>query len=348
MKNTIFESAIASIEEVPSDNFKHPFLTIAKFVFADDKGNVNGQGIEVEDFPAVALSAIDMPVKMKFTGRGPENHTGSVPIGHIKTMDSTAEDGVNKLIATAVLYADEFPEEITFLKDTFASGHAPGISWELAYKDSVVKEGIEWLKSIVTKAATFVRTPAYGSRTHLMALASSNENSLVDLAREILAQANVSPDTQDNEGGNNVTEEELKKLQEKMQAEAASKDSEIARLTALLSDKDGEIQKLSDEVGTMKQAALVETRTQQIVAAGIPLEADAEKLTKKKSFWASLTEDAFNEYLSDLVAAKQSAAVATASAASNGEGLPRMSVSTVESIDIGTLKNGLKSLSRNS
>jgi hypothetical protein len=344
MKNTIFESAIASIEEIPSNNFKHPFLTVAEFVFADDKGNVNGQGIELEDFPAVALSAIDMPVKMKFTGRGTESHTGSVPIGHIKTMDIVAEDGINKLIATAVLYADEFPEEITFLKDAFASGLAPGISWELAYKDSIVKEGIEWLKSIVTKAATFVRTPAYGSRTHLMALASSDEGSLIELAREILAQANVS---NDDKGGNNVTEEELKKLQEKMQAEAASKDSEITRLTTLLGEKDGEIQKLSDEVGTMKQAALIETRTQQIVAAGIPLEADAEKLTKKKGFWASLTEDAFNEYLSDLVAAKQSAAVATASAAGNGEGLPRMSVTT-DTIDFGTLKNGLKSLSRNS
>ena len=340
MKNeTVFTSAIAEITEVASEDFKNPFLTLAKFIFADDKGNNNKQGIELENFPQVAASAIDMPVKMRFSGRGSENHLGSVPIGHIKSMETVAEEGINRLIATAVLYADEFPEEITFLKEAFAKGKAPGISWELAYESSVARGGIEWLKDIITKAATFVRTPAYGSRTHLMALASTNDGSLVELAKEILAQAN----TTIIEGGNKVNEEELKKLQEA----SASKDTEITRLTSLVTEKDGELKKLSDKVTSMEKAALIEARTQKMVAAGITLEADAEKLTKKKEFWAALSEDSFNEYLSDLVAAKASAKVGTASI--RVEGLPKVTIPTAEAtIDFQTLKHTLKGFARNS
>lgn len=354
-KTAVFTSAIASIEEVASGDFKHPFLTIAKFIFADDRGNTNRQGIEYEDFPEVAQSAIGMPVKMAFTGTGTDNHTGSVPIGHINAMDTVEEDGVHKLIATAALWPSEYPEEITYLKEAYAAGKAPGISWELAYETSIKKAGIEWLKSIVTKAATFVRTPAYGSRTHLMALAAANDGSLVELVKEVLAQ--VSEDN-DKGGNNEVTEEEIKQMKQEAETlikEAAkangevvaSKDSEIERLTKLVGEKDGEIQKLTDKVTTMEQAVLIEARTKKIVDAGITLEADAEKLTKKKSFWASLTEEAFEEYLSDLVAAKASGP--KGAAASSGEGLPRMTATANgDAINFDTLKSDLKKLARSS
>jgi hypothetical protein len=351
IQNTVFESAIAEITEVPTGDYKNPFLTLAKFVFADDKGNKNRQGIELEDFPAVALSAIDMPVKMKFKGDGPDSHLGSIPIGHIKSMETIQnEDGVNQLIAWAALYNAEYPDEITYIKEKHAEGKAPGLSWELVYNASVMRDGVEWLKGIVTKAATFVRSPAYGSRTHLMALASTSgeDSSLVELAKEILAQAKET----ETEGGNQVNEEELKKLQtelteakEAAKDAEASKESEITRLNGLLEDKDKEISSLTEKVEGMQRAALIEERTQKIVSAGLTLEADAEKLGKKKEFWASLSDDAFEEYLSDLLAAKASAKPASASIQDR---LPKLTATAEDAaIDVNALKADLKSVARN-
>src|SRR3972149_2345609 len=311
MRNVIWTSAIAELTEVSSDNFSNPLLTVAKFIFADDKGNVNRQGIEVTDFPAIAQSAIDMPVKMSFSETGAGNHYGSIPIGHIKAMETVQENDVNKLIATAVLYADEYPDEINFLKDAYASGKAPGISWELNYKSSIVRDGIEWLKEIVTKAATFVKVPAYGSRTHLLALASAEDNTLVELAKEILLQANIKEEPKDK-GGNKVEKEELKK-----------------------------------KVQAMEKATLIESRTHKLVEAGFTLEADAEKLAKKKEFWASLSEEAFNEYVEDLKAAKATAKPAIASHRTV-EGLPKLALAEVDGTDFETLKQDMKKLEKNS
>lgn len=171
MKNTQFESAIAEITDVPTGDFKHPFLTKIKFIFADNHGNGNNQGIEEEDFDEIAKSSIHMPIKMRFSYSGVGGHEHSTPIGHIVSMTKEIDGEHAQLVGEAVLYSEEYPEEVGFLKETFAEGKAPGISWELAYVDSVVKNGIEWLKQVVTRAATFVKTPAYESRTPLLAIA---------------------------------------------------------------------------------------------------------------------------------------------------------------------------------
>jgi len=346
MRNVIWTSAIAELTEVSSDNFSNPLLTVAKFIFADDKGNVNRQGIEVTDFPAIAQSAIDMPVKMSFSETGAGNHYGSIPIGHIKAMETVQENDVNKLIATAVLYADEYPDEINFLKDAYASGKAPGISWELNYKSSIVRDGIEWLKEIVTKAATFVKVPAYGSRTHLLALASAEDNTLVELAKEILLQANIKEEPKDK-GGNKVEKEELERKLAEATADAASKDAEIARLGTVITEKDAAYEELNKKVQAMEKATLIESRTHKLVEAGFTLEADAEKLAKKKEFWASLSEEAFNEYVEDLKAAKATAKPAIASHRTV-EGLPKLALAEVDGTDFETLKQDMKKLARNS
>lgn len=367
-----FETAIAEFTEIPnpaaSEGYKHPFLTIAKFVLADNKPNQNRQGIEVDDFDEVIQSAIDMPVKMNFIQRtGLQNHIGSIPIGHIKSVEKIEENGVHKLIATAALYSDEYPEEISYLKDQFekaarGEGKFPGISYEMAFADSVTKDGNQWLKKLVTLAATFVKTPAYGSRTALLALASAGEISLTDLAKEIMALAKAEDttgtDLTTDKGGRNVDEKELKALQEKLEAaekerdllrtEASTKTDTITSLEAKLADKDLTIGVLTDEKNAMLKSQLIDTRVRKLGEAGITLEADAEKATKKKEFWASLSDGDFDEYVSDLVTARKGstspARIALASLNSSG-GVPKPETQgTAMTVD--DLRSTMKGLAR--
>lgn len=308
-------TAQASILEIPNDGAGkgvNPFLTVARFIFADDGGNENNQGIEVEDFDEVAESAINMPVKMNFSGTRVENHLGSYVVGHITEMKkSTAESGANQLEATAVLYKDEYPEEVTYLRESFASGEAPGVSYEIAYEDSVIKDGIQWIKKLVTCAATFVRTPAYGKRTALLALASAKTDSeFNDTLISLAAQAEeIENPTPSNEGGNNVDELEKAKAElDTVKAEAETKTAEVARLIEELNARDETISTLNDNIATAERERTLESRIRKMSEAGFSLEADAEKATKKKEFLVSFSDEAFDEYVSDLVAAKSMAA----------------------------------------
>lgn len=347
-KTAQFESALAEIVEVPNPDplEKNPFLTMAKFIFADDTGNRNNQGIEFEDFPQVANSALDMPVKINYDPRaGVQNHAGSIPIGHIKTIDIDAES--RKLIATAMLYADEFPEEVEFIKTKYAEGNAPGISWELAYQDSIIKDGVEWLKGIITKAATFVRNPAYGSRTTLLALAESQEF-LDFLAARVQPNIEEPPIVQDK-GGSQV-EEELQKLKAEAEQQAAEATSKIQELEGQIAERDTQIQELTDKINQMERSVLAEARTRRFEAAGLPLEADAEKLARRQEFWVSLSDEAFEEYLNDLVTAKQAGALtASASdkkAATTLPPIPKFAVAQDSAISLVDIKADLRKLAR--
>lgn len=310
-------TALAEILEVPnSGDALNPYLTIARFIFADDKGaplstatKTGLQGIEAGDFDEVIKTALDMPVKMNFTGEGAANHGGSYVIGHIKQMEKSLAENNNKLIADAVLYNEEYPEEVTYLKKAFADGEAPGISYEIAYGTSEVKNGVEWIKNLTTCAATFVREPAYGKRTSLLALASSkNDEEFVQTMKVLVAQAEGKKEENpipSIKGGKNV--EELEKAQkevEKFKAEAETKTAEISKLTEAITARDAEIATLKEGMVAIEREKTIETRNRKFTESGFTLEADAEKATKKKAFWLSLSDEAFDEYLADLVAAK--------------------------------------------
>ena len=329
-KKVGYNISISEIQDVPNPDPERSFITNAKFILADDKPNENGQAIHVEEFPGIIASAIGMPVKMNFTGYGVANHGGSVPIGHIKNVEQIQlPTGVNQLIAEATLWNEEFPDEISYLKTSFAEGEAPGISYEMGYKDSQTISGIQWLKKVITLAATFVRNPAYGTRTHLLALAASDmatmtcdtfaamvvrEAALCGLVIQDVIdalEAIVGPDMEDGmdtsnastnneKGGNLMTEEELTQLR----AEAATKQSEIDALMVQLTDANNTVSTLQGELDAMKVAAISDNRIRQYTDAGFTLEADAEKAEKKKNLFVSLHEDQWTEYLADLIAAK--------------------------------------------
>lgn len=339
MDTATFNVAIAEIVEEPTNDFKHPFLTVAKFIFADDKPNENNQGIEREDFKAIAQSSIDMPVKMLFTGTGVGNHLGSYVIGHIRNMVESED----KLVAEAVLYKEEFPEEIGFLQQAHASGDAPGVSYEIIYEDSIFRDGIQWLKKAYTTAATFVRTPAYGKRTALLALASAKDDTqVIPTLKAYIAQAEESGEGNKlpNEGGINVDELEKAKTEAAtFKAEAETKTAEISKLNESLQAKDDAIKALTEEVTTLKQEKVMESRVRALAEAGFPLEADAEKADKKKAFISSLSDDAFAAYLDDIKAVKASATAQASASGGSGVALASLNVGLPRpntSIDSGT------------
>ena len=299
----------------------NPFLVMAKFIFADNQGNENGMGIEFIDFPEVASSAINMPVKMKYLGEGVGNHAGSIPIGHITEMNIQDDGELKQLIGMAALYAEEYPDEISYLMDKFNEGDAPGISWELGYADSVLKDGIQWLKGIITKAATFVRQPAYGKRTALLALASDAALTDKEFDAGLLKLAGAT--SIDTKGGNKVNEEELKKEVERLKGVLEAKEAALAAKTAELetlqtthSSVIEENKTLKETVAAIEKDKVAEERSRKYIEAGFTFSEEAEKAAEKRVFLANLTPDVFESYLADLVTAKASAKPAESATAS--------------------------------
>lgn len=349
MERMIFKQSIAEIIET------NPFQTIATFVFADDKPNQNKQGLPFSEFERVAKSAIGMPVKMRFTGYGTGNHEGSIPIGVIQDMEiKTISDDYHQLIAKAALWNDEYPEEVAWLKKAYAEGRAPGVSYEINYKDFTFIDNVQWIKESYTGAATFVQTPAYGTRTALIALASTTDTP--ELEKGILAIAQKLGLKTEPEGGNRVDEKELEALKgerETLKAEAASKQQEIEGLTKNIEDLGKEIETLKTENSTLKQTALVDSRLRDYSAAGFTLEAEAEKADSKKSLFASFSDDQWTAYLSDLTAVKAAAAKAApaeppaggvAMASLRAPQIPKPEDTTP--IDVNSLRAGLRGLAR--
>lgn len=350
MKNSTFKIVLSSIEIVPQED--NPFLVKAKFIFADNQGNENGMGIEFGDFPAVAASAINMPVKMRYLGEGVGNHVGSIPIGHITNMNIEDTGELKRLIGTAVLYAEEYPDEVSYLEESFNAGNAPGISWELGYSDSIVKNGIEWLKGIITKAATFVRAPAYGKRTALLALASDQRLTDEELDKEILKLAKAS--STDNTGGNTVNEEELKKEVERLKAVLAAKETELAAKVTEFETLQSTHSSLIEENSTLKEKVALseknvqaEERARKYIEAGFTFSEEADKVTEKREFLVSLEPSAFETYIADLVVAKASGKPGASASASSSTQIPKPIITDGEKgITIDDLRSQLRDAAR--
>lgn len=334
-------SALAELTSV------NPYLTIAKFVFADDQPCENGWGIEEEDFDDIIKSSIGMPVKMKYLEAvGAEAHMGAVPIGVIQKMEKVkTPEGVNQLVATAGLWNQEYPDEVKYLKDAYADNKAPGISYEIGYHESVLKQGIQWLKKLVTEAAAFVRDPAYGTRTSLLALASiQNDEERKD---GILAMAkDLSKPPVRTKGGNKV-DDDLKKAQAEaveLQGKITALEKKATDLETRVTTLETENTTLSTENENLKKTALAESRAAEYIAAGFTFDEDAAKAAAKKATLASFTQEQWPVYLDDLKALKATTP-ATSAQASASAGLPKLT-SNEQPVDLTELREGVRGLSR--
>lgn len=316
-KTITFKGAIA---EIASNDFLHPGLRRVKVIYCDDQPNSNKQGVKHEDFPDIIKTAPGTPLKVNFKQvyKGKprvKGHAGAIPIGFIQGMTEAEVGGVHQLIADGIIFANEFPAETEYLETAFANNEAPNVSFEMLYDDekSIIEDGIQWLKGLVAKAATFVEFPAYGNRTAILALASNNElnaDEFLFALAELLENSTISPKNTTQGGNNIMTEEEIKRLQ----AELETAKSAIAQKDAELEEKDKTIQDLTKanaeltDANTQKDAALAEfsnkekiaERTAALTEAEINIEIKPERLLK-------MDDDSFNEYVADLKAASAAA-----------------------------------------
>lgn len=270
----------AQILSFATSEFTNPYLKRVKFIFADDKPNMNNQAIPYDEFTGLAASAIGMPIKIRFLGRrsGVGNHEGSVPIGHISDITETqSEDGTHNLLADGVLYADEYPDIIEYLEEAYAENKAPGISWELSYHESIIDKGITMLKGVIARAATFVKYPAYGKRTALLALASidmttmDNETKkrIMSLIEGLLELLDTSEDdTEDTTEAELISKAELvitHFIKEVAEAETQGGNNnvtleealaKIAELEAEIATKQAELEAKASETQTLEEAVV--------------------------------------------------------------------------------------------
>lgn len=302
MKNIFLDGSFA---EISVKNTAHPGLRTAKIIYCDDQPNSNGYGVEYEDFPDLENTLIGTPVKIKFVGTGPSGHKGSIPIGHITQVSEAEVAGVHQLIVDALLFADDYPDEIEYLDTAFAEGKAPGVSFEVTYHDSVLKNGIQWIKGLVARAATFVRSPAYGDRTALLALAADKNLSAEDFMTELSALIVNNESQKTTKGGNNRMDKEL----EEALAKIATLEAELVTANEAVAAKSGEVVTLTSTNETLtaeietKDATIAEFESKEVLAerraalteAGIELELKAERII-------AMSDEDFAAYVEDLKA----------------------------------------------
>jgi hypothetical protein len=251
-----------------------------------------------------------MPIKMNFLGDDVANHGGSIPIGHITKMDKVELEDRNEIHAEAMLWKDEFPDEIAWLKTAYAANNAPGLSYEIDFEDSEMENDTQWIKGTTTLAATFVKNPAYGTRTHLLALASLDEdkrNKGILALADILKADEESDDSDNNDEGGNLMEEELEKAKAevtRLLAELTKKDEEISGLKETLTKTEDEKNTATAELEKIQLESKINDRIRQYVEAGFIMETDATKADARKSVFASFEDAQWDTYLADLKAAK--------------------------------------------
>lgn len=354
---TEFISPISSIEDIPTNNKNNPYITVAKFIYADNKPNGNKQAIPTDELEGTAKSLVGMPVKMAFTGLGVAEHAGSIPIGHVtKAEVQKVSEDLYQISAEASLWKEEFPDAIEWLQQKYKSGEAPGISLEAIYdsRTSFMENGVQWLKNVVATAATFVKSPAYGRRTALLALASLKDDqklndAIITMASKIVEEAK----DQDNKGGitQDMTDKEKLELEQalasaKKEAEEASK--ELSTVQASLKAFEEENKSLKEKVSTLETQIFTEERVGKYIAAGFKLP-EGKEGEDKKAVFASFNDAQFDIYLADLVAARPKSSPSNGAQvlASLGAGVPRPDVdNNVEPLDFARLKTDISSLGR--
>ena len=163
---------------VTKAQFDHPFKATVTFILTDFQPNRNGQGIPREEEENIITSAIGMPIKYDPEREG---HDGATPIGPIERAWSEGDI----ILAQATIWLEPYEDLAEMIRERMDS---LGVSWEIAYARSEERGGVEWLYDTTVIGAAFVRTPAYGPRTPILALAEQQEGSMNDDIETLRAQ----------------------------------------------------------------------------------------------------------------------------------------------------------------
>jgi len=278
-KELIEESASTSI-------MSNPMVTWAKFILTDDKPNKNGVTLPQSEFANIIKSGIHMPIKMANEDIA-ENHDESIPIGVITNLKQVK----NQIIGLAAFWNKERTNDVELLKEKFASGEQINVSWEIACHEKELEDGGIEIENASLRAATIVGLPAYGGRTPILEMASKNKQE-----DEIL--------------------DELKELQDKLEAVTAERDSLQEEITELKSsedeaERDAQLKELQDELETLRKfkqevdaekerTEKLSSLKQKFVEAGI--EKDEEYFVENSERLIGMTEEAFDFMLQELVA----------------------------------------------
>jgi len=352
-----FTTAIAELADIDGE-YEHPLLTRIKFILTTNEPYTLStsqknmkQGIKEEDFNDVIRTGVGMPIKMRYLRKSVGNHLGSIPIGHISKIEKIdMENGIKALAAEGVLYTSEYPEEIDYLKVAYAAKEAPGISYEIRHdaNKSIIENGVEWIKDLITQAATIVRSPAYGNRTAILALASNKELSTDELNEELLSL--ITPKDADK-GGKPMEEKDEKEIA-RLTALAAEKEKALGDTTTELDKVRGELKTALDDLaaantrnGELEHSIKIEARARSYAEAGLTFDEDAEKAKTKKELLAKMDDEVFATYIADLkeFASKKST---TALASAPNRGVPRLTAQDKET-PLDDLKEALRGMSRN-
>ena len=183
MKKTIFDGTVTAFAEET-----HPLQTRLSFVFTDFQPNKNNQGVKESEAENIVSTGTHMPVKVNFSNDTTRGHFGAIPIGPMTGF--TKQD--DKIVAEAVVWNNEFPEIVDYMKQAMSEEKDVRFSWELFYRDSEKdSDGVEWLNDIIVGAATIVANPAYGSRTPLLSIAEDRVTEIVEKVLDRLRSMNM-------------------------------------------------------------------------------------------------------------------------------------------------------------
>lgn len=162
----------------------NPLQTELTFCLTDFQPNKNGQAIPRTEAENIIRTVQNMPIKIRPGAVGKLGHNGARPIGPIV---SAWEDG-DKVMASALIWNKEFPDETDFLKTAYAENITVGTSWELYFGTATNESGVEWLHDITMSGSCIVDDPAYGARTSILAIAEEIEKPM-DTETDPTAQA---------------------------------------------------------------------------------------------------------------------------------------------------------------
>ena len=247
-----------------------------KFILTDDKPNGNKQCVPYEEFANLVTTGHFTPIKMA-AGTYKDGHEDSFPLGvitHLKEDDHTIR-------GLAALWTRERPDDVEIIKKAYAEKKPLNVSWEIAYTDSDVVDGVEYLRGTSLRAATIVGLPAYQGRTPIIAVASEHK--------------------EDN------TLDELETL--KSQLSEVQKELEIAKATiAEFELTQPELIELREYKAGIEKELATAQKLQQVkdkfVAAGI--EKDEAYFESNQEMLLALSEQSLDFMLQELVMAKAS------------------------------------------